>query len=308
MGNDEERLELLRALGVDKNECISHQAPVSLPRFRDVASEAGLRHSQAVPVHAPNCVFDEPFLGHVIDMSSTAFESFFTEDAPVRALLAPAAFDTTGSITQELQAQSSVQPSLPVATPTPLQQLILQGIQSSAKQIVADIGGFCFPERQTGGGAAGDFDGDGWPDLFLTQSRATGSDQQSGGNGILYRNTCGDRDVGACPGFKDVTAESGLATGLASAAGTTNGAAWADIDNDGDLDLVVSTIGGRRHLLFVNHRTSKHRQTGWRGCFAEEGVARGAAVVLEGDTSLTAGTSVAVGDYDGDGYNETVAC
>ena len=32
----------------------------------------------------------------------------------------------------------------------------------------------------------------------------------------------------------------------------TNGALLADLDNDGDLDLYLTTIGEHAHLLFIN--------------------------------------------------------
>ncbi|MDR3619911.1 MAG: CRTAC1 family protein [Paludisphaera borealis] len=68
------------------------------------------------------------------------------------------------------------------------------------------------------GAAAGDFDGDGRTDLFVTGWR----DQR------LYRN------LGECR-FEDVT----VRAGLTSSAWST-GAAWADLDGDGDLDLYVA--------------------------------------------------------------------
>ncbi len=68
------------------------------------------------------------------------------------------------------------------------------------------------------GAAAGDYDGDGRIDLFVTGWR----DQR------LYHNL-GERR------FEDVTARAGLTSTLWSA-----GAAWADLDGDGDLDLYVT--------------------------------------------------------------------
>jgi enediyne biosynthesis protein E4 len=71
------------------------------------------------------------------------------------------------------------------------------------------------------GAAAGDYDNDGWTDLFIANA---------GGN-TLYRNN-GDGT------FRDVTAESGLG---ATPAGTLSvQAAWFDYDNDGRLDLILS--------------------------------------------------------------------
>ena len=68
------------------------------------------------------------------------------------------------------------------------------------------------------GGAVGDFDNDGWPDLYITSL---------GGN-HLYRNN-GDGT------FTDVTKKAGVADGRWS-----TGAAFGDFDGDGFLDLMVT--------------------------------------------------------------------
>ncbi len=70
------------------------------------------------------------------------------------------------------------------------------------------------------GVTAGDYDGDGDLDLFLTHIR--------GETNTLYRN---DGDAG----FEDVTAAAGLAH--SSVAMTGFGVHWFDLDNDSDLDL-----------------------------------------------------------------------
>ncbi len=67
------------------------------------------------------------------------------------------------------------------------------------------------------GVAVGDYDGDGFPDLYVTQY----------GKSILYRNN-GDGT------FTDVTEKAGVA-----AAGWGSSAVWFDYDNDGRLDLFV---------------------------------------------------------------------
>ena len=67
------------------------------------------------------------------------------------------------------------------------------------------------------GVAVGDYDGDGFPDLYLTQY----------GRSILYHNN-GDGT------FTDVTEKAGLA-----APGWASSAVWFDYDNDGRLDLFV---------------------------------------------------------------------
>lgn len=121
----------------------------------------------------------------------------------------------------------------------------------------------------SGGAAVGDFDADDLPDLFVTRLDDTD---------ILYRNL-GDGT------FADVTAAAGLTMTAES-----NGAAWGDIDNDGDLDLYVSVIWATRYLLFVNDGS---------GHFTEDGVARNA--VLANDQPHM-GWTVAFGDYDRDGW------
>jgi hypothetical protein len=68
------------------------------------------------------------------------------------------------------------------------------------------------------GGAVGDYDNDGWPDLYITCL---------GGN-ILYHNN-GDGT------FTDVTAKAGVADGRWS-----TGAAFGDYDGDGYVDLMVA--------------------------------------------------------------------
>jgi len=67
--------------------------------------------------------------------------------------------------------------------------------------------------------AWGDYDGDGWPDLYVANEF---------GNNRLYRN---ERDGT----FADRTVEAGTADG-----GSAMGVAWGDVDGDGDLDLFVS--------------------------------------------------------------------
>ncbi len=67
------------------------------------------------------------------------------------------------------------------------------------------------------GVAVGDYNGDGFPDLYVTQF----------GHNILYRNN-GDGT------FTDVTEKAGVA-----AAGWSSSAVWFDYDNDGKLDLFV---------------------------------------------------------------------
>jgi len=85
------------------------------------------------------------------------------------------------------------------------------------------------------GVAVGDYDGDGFPDIYVTQY----------GRNILYHNN-GDGT------FTDVTEKAGVA-----APGWSSSAVWFDYDNDGRLDLFV--------CRFVDFDKSKNRPCGAGG-------------------------------------------
>lgn len=92
--------------------------------------------------------------------------------------------------------------------------------------IVTDVG-------TSNGSSWGDYDNDGWPDLFV----ANGSRFDDGGeSNYLYRNN------GESTFFRITTGE--------IVDGTTNSfsGAFGDYDNDGDLDLFVANVWGRNYL------------------------------------------------------------
>lgn len=89
------------------------------------------------------------------------------------------------------------------------------------------------------GVAVGDYDNDGWPDLFVTAY----------GNCILYRNNHDGT-------FSDVTQRAGLAT-----PGWTTSAVWFDYDNDGRLDLFVCSFvdySGQHKFECGDNKLGKH--------------------------------------------------
>jgi len=89
------------------------------------------------------------------------------------------------------------------------------------------------------GVAVGDYDNDGWPDLFVT----------SYGRCILYRNNRNGT-------FTDVTEKAGLAT-----PGWTTSAVWFDYDNDGRLDLFVCRFvdyGAKQKLACGDNQLGHH--------------------------------------------------
>jgi hypothetical protein len=87
------------------------------------------------------------------------------------------------------------------------------------------------------------------------------------------------------PEFEDVTAAAGLTTAVAAAecGQFANGAAWGDVEGDGDLDLLLTRLGDPVQL-FVNDDA---------GVFADEAAGRG--------VSVTGANGASFADYDNDG-------
>jgi enediyne biosynthesis protein E4 len=104
--------------------------------------------------------------------------------------------------------------------PTPLRNALYRNNRDGTFTDVTEKAGV--PGNAYGMGvAAGDYDGDGFPDLYVTQYSRS----------ILYHNN-GDGT------FTDVTEQAGVA-----APGWATSAAWFDYDNDGQLDLFVCRFG-----------------------------------------------------------------
>jgi hypothetical protein len=148
------------------------------------------------------------------------------------------------------------------------------------------------------GAAFGDYDRDGWVDLFVSHyvdfqlddlpafgSRQTckyrGIDVQCGPRGLktsssnLYHNN-GDGT------FTDVSKKTGIRD-APNAFGLT--AVWSDFDDDGHLDLFVANDAGRNYLF----------QNDGSGHFNEVGFAAGVAASQDGAEQANMG--VALGDY-----------
>ena len=114
------------------------------------------------------------------------------------------------------------------------------------------------------GVAAGDFDGDGKCDLYFCSISGTNA---------LFRNLGNWQ-------FENVTESVGVGCG----GWRSTGAVFADIDGDGDLDLLVSTLGAGVHC-FINDG---------HGHFTDSTAGSGLA-------SSAGSMSMALGDVDGDG-------
>lgn len=126
------------------------------------------------------------------------------------------------------------------------------------------------PLYYAGGLAITDLNKDGWLDFYATRL--------DGGNLMFINNGDGT--------FRDEAAARGLSGPLNS-----NGAVFADIDNDGDADLLLTAIHSPRYYTFINQGD---------GTFSEEAELRHIATTAPPQPH--AGMSVTVGDYDRDGF------
>jgi hypothetical protein len=134
------------------------------------------------------------------------------------------------------------------------------------------------PEDMGSGVAWGDYNNDGFVDLFLVNFKGNINDPKAKGQHALYQNN-GDGT------FQNVTVENGLdrpSYGM--------GAAWGDFDNDNDLDLYVSNYGANQ--LYRNDGDK-----GFVDISSQAGVA---------NTGFGAG--VTWGDYNRDGLIDLYVC
>ena len=135
-----------------------------------------------------------------------------------------------------------------------------------------------FVEQMGGGVAIFDYDGDGWPDIYLCSGAPLPGYKGPRPQNRLFRN----RHDGT---FEDVTEKAGVACGKYCI-----GVAVGDYDNDGHLDLYVTGFGG--NTLYHNNGN---------GTFTEVTTAAGV-----GSGRLS--SSAAWVDTDGDGYLDLFVC
>ncbi len=142
------------------------------------------------------------------------------------------------------------------------------------------------------GVATGDFNNDGWVDLYLTQLGAN----------ILLRNVQGKH-------FEDVTAQAG--DGALAGRGMSTSAAFVDLDGDGWLDLYVvdylrydlasdkacfDMVGLREYCGPQSYAPARDSLFRNRGDGTFETITTSAGIDRDG-----AGLGVVTGDFDGDG-------
>ena len=130
---------------------------------------------------------------------------------------------------------------------------------------------YWLPEIIVGGGAAIDFNDDGWMDLYLLQAAGDGHNR-------LYQNM-GDGT------FKDVTSGSGAADD-----GYGSGAATGDVDGDGDVDIFISNLGP--DVLLLNQGNGRFTDVTQESGLGDEGW----------------GTSATFFDADSDGDLDLFVC
>jgi hypothetical protein len=101
-----------------------------------------------------------------------------------------------------------------------------------------------------------DYDNDGWLDIFIANGEVrtvealarSGDPYPLGQRNLLLRNTRNGR-------FEDVSRHAGAVFDLVE---VSRGAAFGDIDNDGDIDILVVNNNGPARLLINNVGHKKH--------------------------------------------------
>ena len=125
------------------------------------------------------------------------------------------------------------------------------------------------------GVAVNDFDADGFPDIFVAND---GMEQ------FLFHNEHGTR-------FREVALEAGVALNDNAQTFAGMGAAFADYDNDGKPDLLVTNLALEKYALYRQEDA---------GQFAYTSLTSGLAAL----TSRSSGWGVGLHDFDNDGWKD----
>ena len=157
----------------------------------------------------------------------------------------------------------------------PAADRLFRNLGSGRFSEVSSRSGIGRPSR-TLGAVADDFDGDGWPELYVAND---------GGANFLWLNRDGVFVEGALP--------AGVAVDRDGLAQASMGVEAADFDNDGDDDLLLTHLTGESNTLYRNEGD---------GRFSDESRASGLGVPSLPHT----GFGVAWLDYDLDGWLDVV--
>ena len=113
-----------------------------------------------------------------------------------------------------------------------------------------------------------DINGDGWDDIFISNGKSGGQDN------MLYINN------------QDGTFDTNLSDDMVKDGGSSDGASFADVDNDGDLDMFVVTWHGQVNSFYRGDASGEYT--------LEPNIAMG--------NTGTYSEAAAWGDADGDGW------
>ncbi|MGB6057687.1 MAG: FG-GAP-like repeat-containing protein, partial [Microthrixaceae bacterium] len=249
-------------------------------RYRFKTLTLTLTKADAGPQTPPELAIKVTGEAVTADGKSRPLDSTFTVRQVDGVYLISNEYDSEGKPVgdQRVDSETMIEPAVdnpsPAATTTQLAGLAFREVsaevgldQPHGQGAMAEE-----PLAFTGGAAVGDFDDDGYPDIFLTRV---------GLPNLLYRNEGGH--------FTDVTPGSGT-EGHPTDSGST-GATWVDMDGDGNLDLVVLGLGSTPNRLFLGDGA---------GHFRDATEAWGLPSVANPDPDAT-GLSIAAADYDHDG-------